>query len=81
MRASTYPGFDRITSDPAVMEGRPCIRGMRLTVQRVLAVLAQRPSPADLKADYPELEEEDVRQVLAFASCQVDERLLPVPAA
>ena len=59
--------FDRITTDPEILGGKPCIRGMRLSVQRVLEILAQNPSWDDLRQDYPELEAEDLRQALAFA--------------
>ncbi|MDX1963707.1 MAG: DUF433 domain-containing protein [Pirellulales bacterium] len=60
--------FDRITSDPAVMNGQPCIHGMRLTVRRVLEVLALYVDRAELHAEYPELEAEDIRQALEFAA-------------
>jgi uncharacterized protein (DUF433 family) len=60
--------FDRITSDPARMNGEPCIRNLRLTVRRVLEALATYPDRAELKREYPELEEEDIRQALQFAS-------------
>jgi len=60
-------GLERITSDPAVLEGKPCVRGLRITVGRVLEILADNPSWDDLRRDYPELEEEDIRQALAFA--------------
>lgn len=63
----TLDSYDRITSDPAVLGGRPCIRGLRITVRRVLDILAENPSWEDLRRDYPELEEEDIRQALAFA--------------
>ena len=63
-----FQGFDRITTDPEVLGGKPCIRGMRLSVQRVLEILAQNPSWDDLRQDYPELEAEDLRQALAFAA-------------
>ena len=79
----TFEGFDRITSDPAVLEGKPCIRGLRITVRRVLDVLADNPSWDDLRQDYPELEEEDIRQALAFAAANVGDRVVPIrpPAA
>ena len=51
---------------------------MRLTVQRVLEILAENPSREDLAADYPELEPEDVRQALAFAAVMLDERRIPL---
>ena len=74
----TFEGFDRITADPAVFEGKPCVRGMRLSVQRILDVLASNPSWADLRKDYPELEEEDVRQVLGFAAASLGDRVVPL---
>ena len=76
--SKAFPGFGRITSDPAILDGKPCIRGMRLTVQRVLEILAENPSREDLAADYPELEPEDVRQALAFAAVMLDERRIPL---
>ena len=57
--------FDRITVDPARMNGQPCIRGLRLTVRRVLDVLGRYEFREELRAAYPELEEEDIRQALA----------------
>jgi len=69
-------GLNRITSDPAVMNGQPCIRGMRLTVRRVLEVLATYPDRQELVAEYPELEDEDIRQALAYAAANLDDRVL-----
>ena len=73
-----FEGFDRITTDPELMGGKPCIRGMRLTVQRVLEILAQNPSWEDLRRDYPELEEADIRQALAFAATLLTDRVIPL---
>ncbi len=70
------PGLDRITSDPAIMNGQPCIRGMRLTVRRVLEALATYPDGDKLRAEYPELEDEDVRQALAYAAANLDDKIL-----
>ena len=69
--------LDRITTDPARMNGEPCIRDLRLTVRRVLQALATYPDRADLKREYPELEEEDIRQALAFAAASLDDMILP----
>lgn len=69
--------FDRITSDPARMNGEPCIRNLRLTVRRVLEALATYPDRAELKREYPELEDEDIRQALAFAAAYLDDKILP----
>ncbi|MCB8952675.1 MAG: DUF433 domain-containing protein [Ardenticatenales bacterium] len=60
--------FGRITINPQRMNGQPCIRDLRLTVRRVLEALAVYPDRAELRREYPELEEEDIRQVLAFAA-------------
>lgn len=73
--------FDRITSDPAVMGGQPCVRGMRLTVRRVVeAVSAYRTWEAVL-AEYPDLEADDIRQALEFAATNLDDRVIELPAA
>lgn len=65
--------FDRITSDPAVLNGQPCIRGLRLTVRRVLKALANYADRDELRAEYPELEEEDIRQSLRYAAANLDD--------
>lgn len=79
-RVSLQPGecagmirsaFDRITMDPAKLNGQPCIRGMRLTVRRVLVALAARPDREESRREYPELEDEDVRQALQFAAANL----------
>jgi uncharacterized protein (DUF433 family) len=71
--------FDRITTNVARLSGEPCIRDLRLTVRRVLEALATYPDRAELKREYPELEDEDIRQVLAFAAALVDDKVLPLP--
>jgi uncharacterized protein (DUF433 family) len=80
MSAMNMP-FDRITVDPKVMNGQPCARGLRLTVRRVVAAVALYPDWDDLRVEYPELEIEDIRQALAFAACNLDDRIFPVVAA
>ena len=72
--------FDRITIDPSQMNGEPCIRGLRLTVRRVLEAMAIYPDRGELKREYPELQDEDIRQALAFAAGMLDDRVLPLPA-
>jgi uncharacterized protein (DUF433 family) len=72
--------FDRITMDPSQINGEPCIRNLRLTVRRVLEALATYPDREELKREYPELEDEDIRQSLAFAADMLDDRVLPLPA-
>ncbi len=64
--------FDRITIEAGKMGGQPCIRGMRITVRRVMELLATYPERSELFRDYPDLEEEDLRQALAFAASTLD---------
>lgn len=68
--------FDRITFDPAMLGGQPCIRGMRLTVRRVLEALATYPDRKELRTEYPEIEDEDIRQALAYAAANLDDKVL-----
>lgn len=70
--------FDRITTDPARVNGEPCIRNMRLTVRRVIEALAVYPDRTELKREYPELEDEDIRQALAFAAASLDGGAVPI---
>lgn len=70
--------FDRITSDPGRMNGEPCIRNLRLTVRRVLEALAVYPDREQFRREYPELEDEDIRQALAFAAASLDDKILPL---
>ena len=63
--------FDRITHNPTQMNGRPCIRGMRLTVRRVVAAVAVYPDHQELFRNYPDLEEADIRQALEFAAANL----------
>jgi uncharacterized protein (DUF433 family) len=69
------PPFERITVDPQVMNGQPCIRGMRLTVRRVLQAMALYPDRAELFRECPELEEEDLRQAPEFSAADLDDRI------
>lgn len=71
---------DRITVDPAVRFGKPCVRGTRLAVGDVLGYLASGMSEAEVLADFPQLTREDVLACLAFAA-ERERRLMGVPAA
>lgn len=73
--------FDRITSDPNILNGQPCIRGMRLTVRRVLEALATYPDRDKLRTEYPELEDEDIRQSLEYAAANLDDRVVELHSA
>ena len=59
---------DRITQEPGKRGGKPCIRSLRITVQDVLTWLAEGSSTADILADFPQLQAEDVQAVLAYAA-------------
>ena len=73
--------FDRITVDPVKMNGQPCIRGMRLTVKRVLEALSQYSDRAALFREYPELEDEDIRQALAYAAGHLEDEIVDLAAS
>ena len=70
--------LDRITLDPAVMGGKACIRGMRVTVGTVVGLLAAGRSPAEILEAYPYLEQEDIHQSLAYAAWRLQEREVPL---
>ena len=73
--------LDRISRNPDVMGGKPCIRGMRVTVGMVVGLVASGHSNKDILAAYPYLEEEDIHQALAYAAWRVEEIEIPLPAA
>lgn len=68
--------FDRITTNLAIMNGQPCIRGTRITVRRVLEALATYPDRRELRSEYPELDDEDIRQSLAYAAAVLADKVL-----
>ncbi len=70
--------LDRISVDPAQMGGLPCIRGLRVTVAMILGQMAAGQSRAEVLADYPYLEEDDITAALEYAAARVNERDVPV---
>jgi uncharacterized protein (DUF433 family) len=68
--------YDRITINPSQMGGQACVRNMRLTVRRVLEAIATYPDRAELFREYPELEEEDLKQILEFAAASLSDEAL-----
>jgi uncharacterized protein (DUF433 family) len=64
---------ERITVDPAVMGGRPCVRGLRVSVGTVVGLVAAGRSNAEILALYPYLEPDDIRAALEYAAWRVDE--------
>lgn len=70
--------LDRITHDPSVMGGRPCIRGMRVTVGTVMGLLAAGRTEADILKAYPYLEPADIQAALAYAAWRTQESERPL---
>jgi len=70
--------FDRITFDPTMMGGKPCIRGQRVTVGMVLGLLAAGQTRDKILTAYPYLEAEDINQCLTYAAWRMEERDVPL---
>jgi uncharacterized protein (DUF433 family) len=68
----------RITFNPSVMGGRPCIRGMRVTVGMLLGLLAAGRTEDEILKAYPYLDAEDLREALAYAAWRVEETEVPL---
>lgn len=68
----------RITLDPAVMGGRPCIRGLRVTVGTLIGLLASGHSREEILKLYPYIEFEDIDEALAYAAWRVEEAEVPL---
>lgn len=66
--------FPRITHNPGVMGGKPCIRGMRITVGTIIGLIAAGESRARILQAYPYLEPEDLDESLAYAAWRLEER-------
>lgn len=76
-----HPIYSRITINPEMCSGKPCIRGMRFPVTTLLGYLVGGMSMEQLLADFPFLENEDILEAIAFASSSMDATYLPlVPA-
>ena len=73
--------LDRISIDPNVCFGRPCIKGTRIWVSLILDFLAGGESDAQILAVYPQLQSDDIRAALAYAAEITRERIVPVPSA
>lgn len=73
--------LERITFHPHVMGGKPCIRGMRVTVGTIVGLVASGYSLKEILQAYPYLEEEDIRQALAYAAWRAEEVELPLTVA
>jgi uncharacterized protein (DUF433 family) len=75
------PELTRITLDPRVMGGKPCIRGLRVTVGTVVGLLAAGRTREEILAAYPYLEPEDIAEALAYAAWRAEEVELPLRSA
>lgn len=73
--------LDRITFDPAVMGGKPCLRGLRVTVGMLIGLMAGGKTPEQILALYPYLESDDITQALRYAAWRAEEIELPLVAA
>jgi len=73
--------FKRITCDPKRMNGQPCVRQLRLTVRRVVEAVATYPDRRDLQREFPELEAEDIREALAYAAANLDDKVIELATA
>lgn len=70
--------LSRITFDPQVMGGKPCIRGMRVTVGTIVGLIASGKTVDQVLADYPYLEREDILEALSYAAWRAEEREVPL---
>jgi uncharacterized protein (DUF433 family) len=75
MEVTCDTAFDRITVETGKCGGKPCIRGMRITVRRVLEILATYRRREEIFEEYPFLEEEDLQQALRYAAASVDDEV------
>ena len=73
--------LNRITADPTVMGGKPCVRGQRVTVGMLTGLVASGKSTQQILALYPYLEAEDITQALRYAAWRAEEIELPITAA
>jgi uncharacterized protein (DUF433 family) len=73
--------FDRITLDPAVMGGKPCVRGMRVTIGMIVGQIGAGRTIKEVLSDYPYLDREDVLQALRYAAWLAEDREISLPRA
>lgn len=73
--------LNRITHDPGVMGGKPCIRGLRVTVGTIVGLVANGYSTDDILNAYPYIDREDIREALTYAAWRVEEMEMPIELA
>ena len=69
--------LERITIDPRIMQGRPCVRGMRITVGLVVNLIANGMPTQEILRNYPDLEEGDITECLQYAALLTEEQIVP----
>jgi uncharacterized protein (DUF433 family) len=72
--------FDRITHDPNVLAGRATVRGLRISAAHIVNLVANGMTTAQILADHPDLEQDDVRQALGYAAAIAEDQVHPIPA-
>lgn len=70
--------LERITFDPEICQGQPCVRGLRITLVFILKLLALGKTPQQIVADYPELEIEDIHEAIQYAAWLASERTISI---
>ena len=70
--------LDRITFNPERMNGQPCLRNLRMTVRRVIEIAALYPDRSERLSEFPEIQDEDVRQALHYAALQLPDGIVPL---
>lgn len=70
--------FDRIRIDPRVMNGQPCLRNLRITVRHAIEIAALYPDRSERLSEFPEIEDEDIRQALQFAAALLSDGIYPI---
>lgn len=73
--------FDRIARNPEILNGQPCIRNLRISVKRVLEILAVYDDREELFNEYPELEEKDLKQALEYAAASLEDKIIDLKTA
>ena len=73
--------FNRITRNPEILNGQPCIRNLRISVKRVLEILAIYDEREELFNEYPELEEKDLKQALEYAAASLEDKIIDLKTA
>lgn len=73
--------FDRITRNPEILNGQPCVRNLRISVKRVLEILALYDNREELFNEFPELEEQDLKQALEYAAASLEDRIIDLRTA